>query len=522
MPSPAYYQRIWEGLRGVQEDFLERAAVDCLTELARMTRESGLGDPISTASVQAAVLQARRLAELRGHAGPGREDLLDAIRSCFLKESVDECSRAFIADVKGFLGGTRLGNVPPSAGSPPLLQDARRLAAAHGVRLADSERRTAKLDIYRNPRHRARSRFFHLMSYLQTPMARWQAGPDFLNGTKLDLLIEEWELAWSPMVEARLVELSPLGASLAEVALAMLRKDEQALEAEGRSRSASAVVLLVLRVCLIGLQEQLPVLLDRVEAHLAEDASFASVVVCGHHLVTLWRAREPLGAVGNPRILQLLRRTWDSALFLLSSLRDVKAEGENEAIGMLLSLRELGRVLAEIHEVDLTLFQERLTHLACDPHSAPGIAGAGAAMLFLEGAWDEGRLVDFISGRFGSGGETQDVVRCFSGLMAVGPEMLWRVEGLLQKMDDLLQDWDEEAFLRFLPDLRLAFTRLNPRESARVGGLLASLHGVEVEEWEVPTAGFTQAEAMAGARLNHGLVQLLQADGLTAWTGGRP
>ena len=44
---------------------------------------------LSTADEIAALQQARLLAALRGHPGPTREDLLDGVRSCFVKGAMD-------------------------------------------------------------------------------------------------------------------------------------------------------------------------------------------------------------------------------------------------------------------------------------------------------------------------------------------------------------------------------------------------------------------------------------------------
>src|SRR5690606_17720865 len=177
---------------------------------------------LSFASVSSAAQQAAGLATLRDHPGPGRYDLLDAIHSCFVKGSLDNGQAAFLDAVKSQLGGNRLGDVPPSALAPPLVEEARRLALAHRLDLSDSLPRRARLDLYRKPRHRARGRFLHLMAYLESGFVRHKGGPDFVSGTGLDLLFEEWEYAWSPLVEARLIECSELGSSLREVAVRRL------------------------------------------------------------------------------------------------------------------------------------------------------------------------------------------------------------------------------------------------------------------------------------------------------------
>ena len=230
MPAPAYYQAVWDALQQPGDEHHLAVAVDQLTRLAQHSRALGLQQRISTAEVQAAVLQAARLAALRGHAGPGRMDLLDAMRSCFVKGAIDDGMQGLLDAVRRQMTGSRLGDVPPSAGSPPLVEDARAEARRHGLRLDDGEQRLARLDLYRKERHRRRSHYFQLMQYLDTGLARWQGGPDFLTGSRLELLFEEWSYAWTPLVEARLIELSGNGATLMEVALARLLREEQRSE----------------------------------------------------------------------------------------------------------------------------------------------------------------------------------------------------------------------------------------------------------------------------------------------------
>lgn len=528
MPSPGYYQQVWERLEAGEADPFTAVTLESLTRFARQTRTQDHVDAVSTAGVQAAAAQAMRLAALRGNAGPGRQDLLDAIRSCFIKGAIDEGTRGFTADLRLFLSGTRIGDVPPSAGSPPLIEDARRLARAAGVRLDDSTARVARLDLYRKPSHRERSRFFHAMSYLDAGLASWLAGPDFMGNSRLNLLFEEWRAAWSPLVEARLIELASEGASVEAVCMAKLRKEEIALADQGRGRSASAAVMLLLRACLIGLQSRLPQLLSMLSTHLDEDASLGSVVDCGHRLVTLWRAREPLGVQQHPQLRVLLERVWPAALFLLPDLAQGPEEAEAGAVKQLMSLRELGRLLASLREeaggdgraVDLDLWSAQLERFATGADVSPAVAGAASALMFLDGHWDESTLENVVRRRFGPGAEPGEAVRFLNGTMAAAPELLLRLPALLEGLDSLVQGWDAEAFVAHLPDLRQAFTRLKPQETSDLAERVAGLHGL----------GGAQAEALyqvhydtsehdlhEGAQLQLALADCLRRDGLAAW-----
>lgn len=531
MPSPGYYQQVWDALQDEGDEApFAKVAVELLARFAQRTRAQDQADAVSTALVQAAAAQAMRLAALRGNAGPGRQDLLDAIRSCFIKGAIDDGTRGFTADLAAFLGGSRIGDVPPSAGSPPLIEDARRRARESGVRLDDSTPRVARLDLYRKPSHRVRSRFFHAMAYLDAGLAQWLVGPDFLGGSRLNLLIEEWRAAWSPLVEARLIELAADGASVEAVCMAKLQREEAALADQGRGRSAGAAVMLLLRACLVGLHARLPQLLQMLSTHLDEDASLASVVGCGHRLVTLWRAREPLGVQQHPQLRALLQRVWPAALFLLPDLGTGDEGAEAEAVKQMLSLRELGRLLGRLDVdagdeagsgPDMAPLHAQLERFAIGAGVAPGVAGAAAALLFLDGAWSEVAPESLVRQRFGPGAEPREAVRFLNGTMAAAPELLLRLPALLAGLDALVRDWDEAAFIAHLPDLRQAFTRLRPQESADLAARVAALHGQGTDAESLLAMHYetTEQDLHEGARLQLALAATLRRDGLQAWIG---
>ena len=524
MPAPAYHQWVWDSAQaGADGPALQSIAVDCLTALARRTRELGLTEQISTADVQAAALQASRLAELRGHAGPGRQDLLDAVRSCFIKGAIDDGTNGMAADIQRYLGGSRLGDVPPSAGSPPLLEDARRIARRMGVKLDDSLPRTMRLDIYRKEKHRARSRFLHLMSYLGTSLGRWQSGPDFSGGSSLELLIEEWQVAWNPLVEARLIELAPLGTALTDAALSRLRQEELALSEQGKARSAANAVGLLTRACVIGLHQQLPSLLSLIAAQLEEDGNAGSVIACGHRLLLLWRGREPLGLQEHPQLRDLLLQAWSGALYLLPQLGDVKADDEAKAIDSLLSLRALHGALRKMVDDDgrrePTRWVSQLERIVANRDAAPGLRSAAAAMLFIDGAWSETDLAGEMKAAFGVGAAPGEAVRALRGLMAAAPELLLTQPGLRADINAILAGWDEQTFISYLPDLRLAFALLKPQETAQLAEALAGMG----TDQDLPLAethySATEADLLAGMKLQVALAGCLARDGLAGWTG---
>jgi hypothetical protein len=87
---------------------------------------------------------------------------------------------------------------------------------------------------------------------------------------------------------------------------------------------------------------------------------------------------------------------------------------------------------------------------------------------------------------------------------------------LLTSLDALLDGWDEAQFIGVLPDLRLAFAAMTPKETDRIAEAVAVLHGGkslgslvnhDVGEWQL----------QANLALSRTLSEVLEADGLAAW-----
>jgi len=515
MPAPGWYQRVWEATQAGDRQPQSSAALAALTSFAQAQRGRGVGEGLSTADLQAALLQAERLAELRGHPGPGRCDLIDAAVSCFIKGAIDEGGHHLLGALRVHLSGFAMGNVPASAGSPPLLEQARSEARALGLNLTDAAPRDSHLDIYRKPRHLARSRYFQRMAFLGVRLGEWQGGPDFCSGTGLNLLIEHWRYAWTPTVEAQLIELASGGSSLLQVATGRLLEHEQQLNEQGRGRSTLQAVNLLTRACVIGLHPSLPRLLAMVERHLAEDASFGSVVGCVSQLLNLSRGRRILGLCDRPEPQQLLHQAFAATLLLLPGLANANDEQEVQLIAALVQLRPCAQTLVAT-DAELGAALSPLLLALAQGSSAAGIAGAAAAWLYLDQGISEAALADEIQRHFGVGADPPLAVRFLSGLLQLAPELLVHSQTLQLAMDSCLQRWDEDQFLRYLPELRRSLTYLKPVETEELAQHVAERYGLR----DSPMQTFeelSEADVVVGTALEAALARSLRDSGLASW-----
>ncbi len=176
----------------------------------------------------------KQLAALRGHPWPLREDVLDGIRSCFVKGEMGTEGQLLLRLVRQVLAGNRVGQVPPGTAVPPIVSDFQQRGPPSTLARRSVERREMVLDLYRNANHRQISRLFHRLDLLGAPFAAFVSGPDFVQGHGLDLMQEHWQVCWSPATESALIEASVFGPTVEEATAARLRQQIARLEEEGQ------------------------------------------------------------------------------------------------------------------------------------------------------------------------------------------------------------------------------------------------------------------------------------------------
>ena len=126
MPSPAYYQDLW--------DHGPQGAADRLTG-AVVARLRERRQHVSTASLIAARASAAGLAMVRGHRHPARADVLDGLATTLVDEALDvplpwashgtlrSGTHPVVVEMVAALSGDRVGRLHPDTPLPPLVHD---------------------------------------------------------------------------------------------------------------------------------------------------------------------------------------------------------------------------------------------------------------------------------------------------------------------------------------------------------------------------------------------------------------
>lgn len=519
MTSPAWHQRLWERLVKREKasfsgdsSVRQETALTVLFDIAEILRGK-YGVPLPAPEISAAYEQVLRLATLRGRAAPVRDDVLDAVISCFIKGDVDADGALVRAVAQQTLSGNALGTVPAGAGRPPLVKDFEFRARRQRLKIDVAEPRRLTLDIYRRADHRMTSRLLHGLVLLGVPFAVRTAGPDFVAGMGLERLHEYWEYQYSPLTEGALIEVSVFGVTVPRAVanrfLALL--DQKQAKGEGRDARSAAASLV--QACVLGLHDHLPRVLALLRTAIGEEANFDSVAAAAMSVNLLWESREPLEARDVDELPEVLQSAYERAVYLGISLQGAPGDGIS-VIEALTRLRELLRSAAG-RALDESLYWDMVWRLQRH-HDLPLIRGATTGLLYAAGHLEEQSMGELVHGHLDGLLQAGEAVAFLRGLLYTAREVAWQQSTILGVLDGLMSQWDESAFVASLPELRLAFAGMTPKETDRIAEAVAQLHGIETLG-RLVSYELSAEQLQSNLMLSRTVHEIITTEGLGAW-----
>ncbi len=528
MPSPGYYASFWKSLSEAGTDDRDlplppsdiagiygRTSLDAAADVAGAVRDCDTDTVISVTDVVHAVTAASLLASMRGHPGATREDLADGIRSSFVKGSVDAEGSVILSAMRKTLAGSATGRIRKGTKTLPLVNDFHENAERFKIKAYDPSKKLCVLDVYGNRKHAETSRFFHMLDFLGAGFGRLVKGPDFGNVVDTDLVTETWEYSFGPQVESSLIEASVFGSTIREAALAGIRRVLLETVSSGEGRSVHAVDSMI-AACRMGLAEDLPALVEIVVKTLDREGVFAESALALAKLVSIKTAWVLFDGLPAGPVDRMIRSAYGRACFLMNDLAKTGADAACEALDCLSLVRET-LLLPDNGGLDPALFSDTCARIWGNPGCEPVVLGGIGGMLRLMGSIPDSELFTAMAGRLaGSVSGAGARVGFIRGLVRTCREIAWQGEGFVARLDEMLSAWDAEFFLSVLPDLRLAFSGLTPRETDKVAERAARLFGAE-SLGELVHADMGEEEHAANIRLSGEVVKSLKKDGLGGW-----
>lgn len=460
MPSPEYYQRLWEA--GPEE-----AAATLVQRITARLRGRGLH--VSTSDLIGARSLTEGLARLRGHGRPGRTDLLDGLASALISEDLEQPlpwtrrgsltagTHPVVVEMTAALTGERVGRLHPDTPRPPLVDD----AEAEMARLGLDGGGALRLDLAK-PKDLERSRALHCMRLLRLPGVRRDAGPT----AGADVTAEEqWTLDPTADRLPVLIESGALGATLGDAAQTVL---EQRADTES---ALDALAALLFDAALCGRAHLTDRLGASVESAVDDSGDLGEVGPALATVLALWRHDHLFGTAGSDLYAAVVTACANRILWLAEGLHAGPGPADLGRLRAMRALRDAVR-----HAPALTppvaAVAAAAQRIAVDGLAPPDLRGAALGL-----AWALGAPANAAEAAVGAA----DPVRLgdwLAGLFAVArEEVLAEEQGVVAAVDELVGDLNEDEFLIALPALRQAFAMFPPRERGLIAERLVAARG---------------------------------------------
>ncbi len=481
--APWFYQQVWE--HGNDYEVATRR-----TLVALAARLRARGHVASVAQCVDGYTLALTLARMRDKRGPGVDELRDAAVACF-GQGQPAVVQAALGEV---LVGDAIGRVTHRVGRTPLQSEF--YATANRLRLPVVDSPRELLIHMPVPTEAEQSIFLHRLVVATVPFAReiesgLGGGSRPVADDPLEQLAqvrEKWELQWSPLTDAALVEQSARGNTLTEVSGRMLRDRLR------RAAHVDAATGVLLRLALCDLADSFPAALAYCESLAVDSASFPALGRAAYHLDGLLNygaARQlPVNALTS-----LAQRLFARAILYLPAAVICGDEAASEIEQTAISLHELVRRASPIIG-DTDAFWDAVERAVAVPTCHPSLRGLGLALLDLAGRLPAGTLASQLRYWLSRAADAGDNARLVAGLFALHRGTLIRNRSLIGAVTEFLSALAIDDLIPLLPVLRRTLGDLSAAERAYLTETLTAVLGLEPAE----AVNYVSAEEIARAR----------------------
>ena len=481
MPSPAFYQAVWE--------HHDQAPTYMIGQAVQHLRK--IGQVVSAADHTAASVMTQGLARIRGNDPPTRVDTLDGLVSALLKEPLDAPlpwsersvlpagTAPFLVELVATYSGQRHGTLAAGTPAPPLVADATRALASVDLSLTRKPQRV-RLSCA-DPQSEPARHILHRLRVLSIAGVELVATPSLARGE--GDFVEVWHLVEVDGTLPSLIERAVYGADVPHAARERLREriaqSSELLHFVGALRDA----------VLAGLPD------------IASDVSARAMAVVEREPV-LSNAGLALEALRNiARRLDagmddLLTAVYERALWLLEAAGD--AADVTFRSDDVLAVRSIARMP---RTQDANACLERI---ASKQLASPGLRGACMGALWAAEASEA------LAARVCASIASPQLGDFLSGLAVTAREEML-ASALLDVVDDRVQDLQDEDFLIALPALRRAFSYFPPSERLDISRRILERRGVVMDHSSLLEP--VQLDDQA-AQVEHSVLQIMQRYGL--------
>ena len=476
---PAFYNNIWKKLN---EDLIENIYTETVKSF--IIKAAGINRDYYNINIPDCInayYMAINLAKLRGKNNAGVYELIDSVKSAFVKGEISLENTGNIELMMKLLSGIANGKVSSKSIVPPVVLDFRNLCKTHRIRIDKTETTESILDIIKDKNHFEKSKFFHKMRFLDIGFCKIIKGPDYINKNDKNLAREIWKYKYNSQVEASLIDKSVYGTSVEELCLNFIKdKLKSRLNAEEISK-------LIIESTVMGLYNFLIDNYNEIENIILGDNDFISLCKALDNFSYLINIEKINGNINKDRkiffnvdIISKIKSLSKHAFILATqNMETIKNFDEENALKYSIYIKNLYvYTLENLENEDFyckEIFNEKIDSMIQNTFGSSHIYGVCLSIKYKSAKIDLKEFASIIS-NFLETAETESIAYFLNGIFLIARDIIFINGDLINEIDKTIKNIEENKFIEILPNLRFAFTNLTPTETERLSSIIAKLY----------------------------------------------
>ena len=473
---PAFYNNIWKKLN---EDYIDNAYTETVKSF--IIKAAGINRDYYNINIPDCInayYMAINLAKLRGKNNAGVYELIDSVKSAFIKGEISLENTGNIELMMKLLSGISNGKVSSKSIVPPVVLDFRNLCKTHRIRIDKTETTESILDIIKDKNHFEKSKFFHKMRFLDIGFCKLIKGPDYINKIDKNLAREIWKYKYNSQVEALLIDKSVYGTSIEELCLNFI-KDKL------KSRfNAEEISKLIIESTVMGLYNFLIDNYSEIENIILSDSDFISLCKALNNFSYLINIEKINGNINKDRenifkdadIISKVKSLSKHAFILaVQNMESIKNFDEEKALKYSVYIKNLYIYTLENENLDKEIFNEKIDSMLQNTFGSSHIYAVCLSIKYKSSIIYAKEFASIIS-NFLETAETEAIAYFLNGIFLIARDIIFINDDLINEIDRAIKNIEENKFIEILPNLRLAFTNLTPTETERLSLIIAEIY----------------------------------------------
>lgn len=469
MIFPFFYQKVWENRK--KEKPFEETVLRFIVNVARELRGK---QPISLSDEMQSFYMAQGLAELREKEECGVFELIDGVKSSFVKGELNSYYQPVLDKLFRLMTGVKMGEVDLDSGLPPIILDFQEKCKKFRIDLKSVAKKESKLDIYTNEGHREKSQFFHQVQYLKVGFCRYLRGHSGNGGKGRILLRESWEYKYSTQVQTELIKNSAYGGSVEEAVIYLLKKE---IESEHiNSKELSEKIILSNKM---GLDFLYDLVIEKLFEIIGNDMDFISVSKCFLNLNEIKRYNKNFKNLEIDTLDNLIELCLNRLETLIYTVINMKKDDEDEVTDQIKYIYSFFLENEKLKEKKN--FEENMLAIYKEKEANSSLVGIATGILLKNQDITLDETMEKINQYIIGMESSQKMLASFlKGFFKVAKDIIFIDDRLINSLNAILKEIDTQLFLEILPDLRLAFTQFIPIETNKIAKKVAEIYDTDV------------------------------------------